>query len=207
MKHHPAHRWLSLTLSLFVMLTVSACDDQDGEEALSGVGYMPPLLEDLPSCERIYGILGDFTVGLVPDGDDENDGPWEGPLKYGVSCAWVTEEALSGNPFEAIKASGVAVQIIVEEHPLTGADYRQLGMIVADQRVAAISGLLVVPGGELDLAKPLSVIGPAVVVGRVYIGFAAGGAFLGRSDGVKTLTNDSAVEAGVALHRALAESG
>lgn len=125
----------------------------------------------------------------------------------GVSCAWVTEEALSGNSFEAIKASGVAVQVIVEEDPLTEADYRQLGMIVEDQRAANIHGLLVVPGGELDLAEPLSIIGPAVVVGRVYIGFAAGGVYLGRSGGVKTLTNDSAVEAAVALHKALAGSG
>lgn len=217
MNVRPRRRLLFVTMALAAMLAVTGCagandpmqvDPTDGaNEARSGTGagagYVPPLLEDLPSCDEVFGLLGELTVDLVPQ-QSENNGPWGDPVKYGVSCAWVTTEALSESVFESIKASGVAVQVIVEENPLVEADYAELGMIVDDPRMADIGGLLVVPGGELDLSEELGIVGPAVVVGPVHITLAAAGVFLSRNDDADNLTNDQAIDGAIALHNALA---
>jgi len=217
MKIGPRRSPLFLALPLAAMLAMTGCTTEelasedptagsadDTVEATGSGGYIPPLMEDLPSCDEVFGILGDLTVDLVPQESDDN-GPWGDPRKYGVSCAWVTDEALSGSIEDAMKTSGVAVQVVIEEDPLVESDYRDLGMIVDDPRMSELGGLLVMPGGKVDLSTDLGMVGPAVVVGPVHISLAAGGAFLGRNDEARNLTNDQAIDGAIALHRALAD--
>lgn len=179
-------------------------DTESTADADAGLAYVPPLIEDLPACEEVFGILGDLTVDLVPE-RSENNGSWGDSVKYGLSCAWLTNEAVSENVGERIKASGVGAQIIIEEDPLVETDYVELGMIVDDPRMAEIGGLLVVPGGELDLSEDLGMVGPAVVVDRVHITLVVVGAFLSRNDSADNLTNDQAIDGAIALHKALAQ--
>lgn len=214
----PRRNLLFVTISMAVMLAVTGCaastelmqvdptesSDEISSDTSGGPGYVPPLIEDLPTCDAVFGILGELTVDLVPE-QSEDDVSWGDSAKYGLSCAWLTKEALSDNVGEQLKASGVGVQIIIEENPLVEADYAEMGMIVDDPRMADIGGLLVVPGGELELAGELGLAGPAVVVGPVHITLAVVGAFLSRNDDADNLTNDQAINGAIALHKALAE--
>src|SRR3546814_393042 len=161
----------------------------------------------LPTCDGMFDALGELTTDLVRESTGgSGDGRFGDERKYGLSCGWVTREAVDPDLREAIKVSGVALQVVIESDPLTEADYRGMGWAAEDPRVDAMEGVLVVPGGKLALHDKLGVTGIAIVVDRVYVSVGAGGVYLGRNDSARHLTNDQAIDGAIAVHRVLASA-
>ena len=198
------HPFPLICTMLFVSL-VGCGDDKaqnDANNPASKTGYVAPSYEDMPDCGQVSAIMGDLVAGLIPVEGDEY-GPYNNGSQYGTSCIWLTQESQSPNPFEAIKVGSFGITIVVEQDPPIEADLRTLGWVYDDPRVEALNGFVVDATKQLDLSAPVAVVGPQVVVGNVSIVFAATGVALQQTEGLRQITNDRAIDAGVRLHKSL----
>ncbi len=189
---------LRALLPVPLLLALAACG---ADTDRSGGAQAPPSLEALPGCDRVATALDGFLSGwtLTPD-----SGPWDDGAgrSHGVSCVWLSPEARSGNPFEAIQLASLGIMTTVDPRMQPEADIRSIGWVVDDAAVEAIGGHLVYPGGQLDFATPLGPVSPQIVVDKVSVAFAVTGAMVVNAlDDDQTMTHRRAVDAAVAVHR------
>ncbi|MCQ4257900.1 lytic murein transglycosylase [Stutzerimonas stutzeri] len=183
-------------------LAISGCDGDSSADSGSSAGYVPPTLEQVPTCNQIAATLGPMVDGLVLV-EQEDGGRYDNETVYGISCTWLSQETQSGNVFDTVKGGSLTLGLSVDPEPSDVELLRQMGMVYDDERVEAIGGFVLDISRQLDPAAQLGIVGPQVVVGRVTITTAAGGIALQKVESLRGITNDLAIAGSVAVHKML----
>src|SRR5690554_1325194 len=135
-------RSYALIGSAMLFASLAGCGDDnapDTNNSAPKTGYETSDFEDMLECAEVSAIVGDLVAGLIPV-EEEGYGPYDTGSQYGTSCAWLTPDSQSPDPYEAIKLGSFGITIVVDQDPPIEADLRTLGWIYEDPRVEALNG-------------------------------------------------------------------
>ena len=182
------------------LLALAACDQAPDPTAPAATRAMPSR-DALPDCDQVQATFEGQLAGWKPA---QGTGPWENEMRnsYGLDCSWISPQLQADSAFDIVQGAALMVRINVDPGALTAAELRPIGMLVDDPAVEASGGVLVYPGGRLDFAAPLGMVGPEVLIGRVGVSVGKSGIMLvNETHETASITHRRAVDVALAVHR------